>query len=242
MLAATAAILPFAIATSRTALMLLRASMTCPPFSRRSYLCCADRPTIEPTIRTTAAACSLSLIAQPISLIATKSRKHETILYKKIKFVFSCFRGGRLGPPIVVPLRRPLRRQVLAHVERSRHRVRRDGAVEPEAEGVAVPLGVRAVHLHAAAVDGAGEIARHEIALVRALEPIARLLQVERVAGGIRRVFDPHIPLPGQIRGRRRCSRGRLLLRRIRQDGMEPLGDYLFLGSRHHVRRDRDAG
>src|SRR5690348_4219597 len=56
MLAATAATLPFAIATSRTALILFLGSMTCPPFSWRSYFCCASRRLRQQRTRRTQAA------------------------------------------------------------------------------------------------------------------------------------------------------------------------------------------
>jgi hypothetical protein len=72
-LAATAATFPFAMATSRTALIWFRASMTCPPFSRRSYFCCADPPIIETTIRHIEAAIwSFNLIAQTIPEAASR--------------------------------------------------------------------------------------------------------------------------------------------------------------------------
>src|SRR5262249_44571110 len=50
MFGATAATLPWAMATSRTALRLFFASMTCPPFSSRSYFCCAGRRVAAPAI------------------------------------------------------------------------------------------------------------------------------------------------------------------------------------------------
>src|SRR5712664_3844983 len=42
MFCATVATFPFAMATSRTALILFLGSMTWPPFKRRSYFCCAE--------------------------------------------------------------------------------------------------------------------------------------------------------------------------------------------------------
>ena len=59
MLAATAAIFPPAIATSRTALVPLFGSMTCPPRSRRSYLVSAMTP---PAMRNSAAAVTRVLV------------------------------------------------------------------------------------------------------------------------------------------------------------------------------------
>src|SRR5262245_43177757 len=120
MRAATAATRPFAIATSRTALMPFFGSIRWPPFSSRSYFCGAGVWRIGAIARhTTTAHVNVSLIALPSS--------------------------------IVVPLCGPLRREVLAHVERPRHLGAGDGAREPEAQRVAVPLRVVAQELHAVA-------------------------------------------------------------------------------------------
>src|SRR5437879_2150027 len=151
--AATAATLPSVMATSRTALILFRESMTCPPFSSRSYLCgaCrAGRLTIAASTRHTPAAnVAISLIVLP--------------------------------SPVVVPFRGPFRRQVLAHVERSGHRVAGDRARETETQRISVAFGVGARELRAAAVDRAREIARHEVPLVRAFDAAADLLQMQRM-------------------------------------------------------------
>src|SRR5262245_44669432 len=85
------------------------------------------------------------------------------------------------APSIIVPFGGPLRGEIFAHVERSRHRVAVDRAGEAEAQGVAVPLGIRTGDLHRAAFDRSLQIARDEVALVRSLEAIAGLLQVQRM-------------------------------------------------------------
>src|SRR2546423_15644847 len=82
---------------------------------------------------------------------------------------------------VVVLLGGPFRREVLTHVERARHRVARDGAREPEAQRVSMALRVRTGDLHGVAFDRSSEIARDEIALVRAFEAIAGLLQIQHV-------------------------------------------------------------
>src|SRR5215813_9720414 len=96
---------------------------------------------------------------------------------------------------ILVPLRGPCRGEVLTHVERSRHRVARDGAREPEAQRVSMALGHGAGDLHRRALDRAAEIARDEIALVGPFEAIAGLLQMQRMRGRAREVVDAHVPL-----------------------------------------------
>src|SRR5262245_52765127 len=194
MLAATAAILPPAIATSRTALMLFRASMTWPPFSRRSYFCCAATCVIDDTTRQIPAAWSRC------------SRIAST-------------------PSIVVPLGRPLRREVFAHVERAAHRVALKRTGKPEAQRVAVTLRVRAGDLHGVAVDRPGEIASDEIALMRTVEAIPGLFEVQRVCRRARDVVDLHVPLAADVgrRRRRACGLGRT--RRLRQRSVNLLGD-----------------
>src|SRR5262245_37596681 len=77
------------------------------------------------------------------------------------------------APSIVVPLGRPVRGEVFAHVERAAHRIALNGAGEAEAQRVAMTLRVRAGDLHGGAVDRAGEIASDEIALVRSVEAVA---------------------------------------------------------------------
>src|SRR6266567_3000868 len=150
MRAATAATLPSAMATSRTALILFLGSMTCPPFKSRSYFCCAGRRPVAASRRYTPAAyVAFTLIVLPSS--------------------------------IVVPLRAPLRRQILAHVERPGHLAAGDGAGETEAQRISVPLGVAARELHAVSIDRAGEIARDEVALMRAFDAAAHLSQMQRM-------------------------------------------------------------
>src|SRR5262249_30956812 len=94
---------------------------------------------------------------------------------------------------IVVPTGAPGRGADLAHVERARHRVALDRAGEPEAQRVAVPLRIRTRDLHRVAVDRAGEVAGDEIALVRALETVAGLPEVQRVRRFARQVDDAHV-------------------------------------------------
>ena len=91
------------------------------------------------------------------------------------------------------------------------------------------------------AVDRAGEIARDEVALVRALD-----LRCPAGAGEARASTPPprmdlHVPAAGQVAGRRR-RRLRRRARRLAQHGVQPIGDDLLVARRHHVGRDRDAG
>ena len=62
-----------------------------------------------------------------------------------------------------------------------RHRVPAHLAAEPVGQRIAVALGDDAGERDRVAADRAGDVAREEIALMRALEPIAVLLQMERV-------------------------------------------------------------
>src|SRR3984893_15959286 len=87
------------------------------------------------------------------------------------------------APPIVVLAGTPFRRQVLTHVERARHRLARGTAREPEAQRIAVPLGIRTGDLHGVSLDRSGQIARDEIALMRPFNAIAGLFQMESMGG-----------------------------------------------------------
>src|SRR5262249_22240940 len=164
MRAATAATLPSAMATSRTALMRFLGSMTWPPLRSRSYFCCAG--------------CGCAG-AWPIAA----SARHTPAANVDFTFIVS-------PSSEVVPPGAPLRGQVLAHVERPRHLRGRDGAREAEAQRVAVPLGIAARELHTIPVDRPGQIARDEVALMRAFEAIADLPEMQRVRGRARDVVD----------------------------------------------------
>src|SRR5260370_2839534 len=95
--------------------------------------------------------------------IAARTR-HTPAAYVAFSFI-------RSSSSILVPLGTPFSRQVLAHIERPCHLVAGEVAREAETQRVTVPLGVTARELHAVAVDRAGEIARHEVALMRAFDP-----------------------------------------------------------------------
>src|SRR5437868_14307017 len=107
---ATAATLPFAMATSRTALMRLRGSMRWPPLRSRSYFCCGG-------------ACRAGMG------MAAAITRHTAAAYVALTLIVS-------ASPVIVALRGPLRGQVLAHVECARHRVACDGAGKTEAQRV----------------------------------------------------------------------------------------------------------
>src|SRR6516162_9619725 len=133
------------------------------------------------------------------------------------------------APPVIVPSRRPFRREVLAHIERARHPVALDGAREPEAQGVSMALGIRTDDLYGVALDRPGEIARDEIALMRAFQAIAGLFQVQRMRRRACDVVDPHIPLTAHVRRGGGGVPGRGLSRRLRQRRMDLLrNDLLF--------------
>src|SRR5262249_56099208 len=89
------------------------------------------------------------------------------------------------------------------HVERPRHLRGRDGAREAEAQRVAVPLGIAARELHTIPVDRPGQIARDEVALMRAFEAIADLPEMQRVRGRARDVVDADVPLAADVDARR---------------------------------------
>src|SRR5205823_13859468 len=118
----------------------------------------------------------------------------------------------------VMPLRRPFRAEVFTHIERATHLPGRDGPGERERERVAVLLGVRASEADRIAVDRAGQIPRHEVALMRSVDVLVALSQVKgmrRRAGG---VLDADLPLAGQIDGRRGGGSGRRARRMPGQD------------------------
>src|SRR3984893_817325 len=69
MAAATAAILPLVMATSRTALIRFLASMTWPPFKSRSYCCCAAALPVQERRRNIANANLVITIASTPSIV-----------------------------------------------------------------------------------------------------------------------------------------------------------------------------
>src|SRR5262245_4454458 len=98
--------------------------MTWPPFSSRSYFCCADRDTAATPIP----------IAEPAALkgCATEARH---LPYGRAAALKKCAQENITSTPsVIVALSCPLRGEVLAHVERARHRVAVDRAVEAEAQ------------------------------------------------------------------------------------------------------------
>src|SRR3954453_10322119 len=99
--------------------------------------------------------------------------------------------------------RGPRRGAVLAEVERAGHRVARDPAGEAIGQRVAVPLGDAARHRDRLAVDRAGDVARDEVALVRAVEARTALAKVDGVDRTARGVGDLAVPAAVEIRGGR---------------------------------------
>ena len=69
-------------------------------------------------------------------------------------------------------------------------------------------LAVGAADAHGVAVDGAGNLAGDELALVEPAEVVAALRQEQRVRGRRRGELDADVPLAGEIGGRRRGCRG----------------------------------
>ena len=189
--ASTAAIFPPAIATSRTALSLLRASMTCPPRSSRSYFgaaaggcagCCP--PEGERRARQQEAAATRATSAGTIASFIMPLRAAAT-------------------------RRRPGRTEVFAHVQRAAHLIAGQLAGERQVDRVAMLLAEGAANPDAVAVDRAGDLASHELALVEPAEIVAFLRQVQRVIRRRGGVLNPHVPLAGQVSGRSRGRRRR---------------------------------
>ena len=163
--AATAAILPAAMATSRTALMLFFGSMTCPPRSSRSYfgrgggrlpaaggVACGDggepaAPAIEQHRH-----------------CAQESREHAHRQPRlPATWRFAVHVAARYSPMSSVPdISSPLHR-----------------AGEREADRVAVLFAEGAADPHGVAVDRAGEVAGHEVAAMGAVDVVAALPQVQ---------------------------------------------------------------
>src|SRR5258706_3647228 len=146
------------------------------------------------------------------------------------------------APPRGAPPRRPLRAQVLAHVEGATHLVARHLAREGVADGVATLLAHEAAEAHAVAVDRSREVAGNEIAAVGAVDLVAALAQVQLVVRDPRRVLDLHVPLAAQVRGRGRGRWRLVLVRRTGQEGEEAVGHDLLVARRHHVRIHADPG
>ena len=77
--------------------------------------------------------------------------------------------------------------------------------------------------------------------VVRAVQVVALLTQVERVRRGARGVLDPDVPLAGEVRDRS-CGRlNGIPARGIRHDRVQPVGDDPLFAGLEHVRRDRHA-
>src|SRR5262245_47543521 len=150
--AATAATLPSAMATSRTALVPFFGSMRWPPCRRTSYF---GGSAVRPT----------------------RGRRARTRAMRQGVFVIAS------GPGRAVAGGRPLRPQVLPHLQRAREGVAGDRAREGVVQGVAVGLVPGARDAHLRAIHAAGEVAGHEVALVRALEGVALLPQEEAMGG-----------------------------------------------------------
>src|SRR5688572_5140633 len=202
MRAATAAILPSAIATSRTAERLFFGSITWPPRSSTSYFCCAWA--------WVAAAASSS--------VATASRLTTR-----------------------PPLGGEARAQVLAEVERALDLVALHLAREGVVERVAALLALRAAQPDRRAVDRAGEVARREVALVRAQDLVAVLPQLQQMARGPGGVLDPNLPGPRQV-GRGRSQRLLGLGLGALQHRDQPVADQLLVAGVEHVRVHGHAG
>src|SRR6266849_3052750 len=78
---ATAATLPFVMATSRTALTLFLASMTWPPFKSRSYCCCAAAwPVQERTTDNPNANLFITIASTPSILVPPGSPLRSQVL------------------------------------------------------------------------------------------------------------------------------------------------------------------
>src|SRR5438105_11500710 len=158
----TAATLPAAMATSRTALRWLRGSMTWPPRRSRSYLGSAAR--------------------------AEAARARHQATSRKVRS-----RGMTSASPRRAARRGPAAAQVLAQVEGPRHLLARHLPRERVGDGVARRLREGTAQADGVAVDGAGEVAGHEVAAVRPVDVVLALAEVEPVHRRARRVFHAHV-------------------------------------------------
>src|SRR5437773_12518064 len=104
--------------------------------------------------------------------------------------------------PRSAPFRGPRRAQILAHIERSRHRVVGDLARKGECERVAVPFGVHAPQPNRAAVNSPGQLSRDEVAMMRTVDLLASLSDKNRLRRATGRLLDAHIPKAVQVGGR----------------------------------------
>src|SRR5215210_7254827 len=93
-----------------------------------------------------------------------------------------------------MPCRRPLCTQILAHVERSGHFVAGDLTGKDKGDRIAVGFAECASYLNLIAVDRAGEIARNELTLMRAIDRVRTLTQMQRVRRAAGSVLDAHVP------------------------------------------------
>ena len=185
---ATAATLPPAMATSRTALMPFLGSMTCPPRRRRSYFGSAAEPARgrRPTARTT----------------------EDGDRFTRIM---------RSAPSRGAPPRRPAAAQVFAHVEGAAHLVARDLAGERVVEGVAASARRTALRRRTVSPSMVPrEVAGHEVAAMGAVDLVRRAgAGVRAWLDGPGRVFDRARPTAAEVRGGGRGRRRLVLARRV---------------------------
>jgi len=142
---------------------------------------------------------------------------------------------GRVG----VALGRELSRQVLAEVDRSGERTIGERAREDEGDGVARPS-LDAPQRHLVPFDHADQVANGEVPLVRALNPVAILLDVQAVLAAAAEELDVDVPAPAEVRGGS-GHLGRPRRTRAREHFMQTAGDDLVLARLHLPGRDRHA-
>ncbi len=179
-----------AIATSLTAVMPFRGSMTWPPLKqevvlrRREHVRTADRSDQH---------------EEPQRRMVRRKHKEGTDSVEEAFSVFHfVFSSVQCSPSVVddssAPARTPPGAQILAHVELARHFVSRNRSGERKRQRIAGLSAVIAAKPNVAPIDRSGQIARDEIALMRAVDLVARLSEVQHVRRRARGVLDAHFP------------------------------------------------
>src|SRR6185312_13731242 len=148
---------------------------------------------------------------------------------------------GAVPRPKRVALGGPFRAQIFAHLEISGQRIAGEFPRKTIGERRPVDLAHVAIDMDFIAHDRARKITRHKISLVSARQPIALLLDVQRMIPGPGRELDLYIPAAGEISGRSGGRRGTLGRTWSRKNLVDSVPDDFVLARRHHVRRDGQA-
>src|SRR6202035_3481096 len=142
---------------------------------------------------------------------------------------------------IIVPLSCKLRVEIFTHVDWPREGIASQGSGEDEADGIA-GCAELASQLDLIPLDGAEHVSRRKISLVRALNPIAILRDVQRVLALAAEELDADVPAAAEVgcRGGRCSDRFRAAL--LRKHRIKAVRHCLGVIRLHLPRGDGNGG